>query len=207
MEILAKSKRGLDNDRKPGVIWKLKKPLYGLDDTSCKFWLQVKEVLREIGLKVMEGDEAFYYLHRDGELLGAVITHVDDFTLAGTESFIKEVLETISRELTVSKIERDNFRYTGIDVSAMNDGIEVQMEDYVESLEEMKEIRKADREEDLTKLELKEYRKMTGKLSWLANSTCPDLSYTALAMSKKNNSAKIKDLRDISHVLKKAKER
>ena len=80
----------------------------------------------------------------------------------------------------------------------MNDGIEVQMEDYVEGLEEMKEIWKADREEDLLKLELKEYRKMPGKLSWLANITCPDLSYTALAMSNKNNSPKIKDLRDIS---------
>ena len=130
--------------------------------------------------------------------MGAVITHVDDFTLTGTQTFIKEILETISRELTDSKIEKDNFRYTGIDVSTMNDGIEIQMEDYIESIEEMKEIQKADREEDLTKLELKEYRKMTGKLSWLANSTCPDLSYTALAMSKKNNSAKIKDLTDIS---------
>ena len=29
----------------------------------------------------MEGDEAFYYLHRDGDLIGGVITHVDDFTL------------------------------------------------------------------------------------------------------------------------------
>ena len=48
---------------------------------------------------------------------------------------------------------------------------------------------------------------MTGKLSWLANSTRPDLSFTALAMSKKNNSAKIKDLKDISRVLKKVKER
>ena len=57
------------------------------------------------------------------------------------------------------------------------------MEDYVKSLEEIKEIRKADREEDLTKLEMKEYRKMTGKISWLANSTCPDLSYTALNKS------------------------
>ena len=54
---------------------------------------------------------------------------------------------------------------------------------------------------------MKIYRKLTGKLSWLANSSRPDLSYTALAMPKKNNSAKIKDLRDISRVLKKAKER
>ena len=135
--------------------------------------------------------------------MGAVITHVDDFTLAGTEDFIKEVLGTISRELTVSKIEKDKFRYTRIDVSVVEDGIEVEMEDYVDSLEEIKEIRKADRNEDITKEELKVYRMITGKLSWLANSTCPDLSYTALAMSKKNNSAQIKDLRDISRVLKK----
>ena len=45
--------------RKEGIIWRLKKSLYGLDDASWKFWLQVKEVLKEIGLKVMEGDEAF----------------------------------------------------------------------------------------------------------------------------------------------------
>ena len=77
----------------------------------------------------------------------------------------------------------------------------------MESLEDIKEIRKADRGEELTKLESKEYRRMTGKLAWLVNSTHPDLSYTALSMSKKNNSAKIKDLRNITRILKKAKER
>ena len=99
--------------------------------------------------------------------MSAAIPHVDDFTLAGTEDFIKEVLETISRELTVSKIERDRFRYTGIDVSVVDDRIEVQMEDYVDSLKEIKEIQKADRDEDLTKAELREHRKITGKLSGL----------------------------------------
>ena len=72
--------------------------------------------------------------------MGAVIIHVDDFTLAGTEDFIKKILETISQELTVSMIEKDKFRYIGIDVSAMEDGKEVEMEDYVDSLEEIKEI-------------------------------------------------------------------
>ena len=130
----------------------------------------------------MKEDEAFYYLHQDEELMGAVIMHVDDFTLAGTEGFINKDLDVISRELTVSKVERDSFRNTGIDVSKRDDGIEIKMEDYVESIEEVKEIRKADREEELTKLEMKEYRKMTGKLAGLANSIRPDLSYTALPM-------------------------
>ena len=42
------------------------------------------------------------------------------------------------------------------------------MEDYANSVEDIKEIRKADRGEKLTKAELKEYRKSTGKISWLS---------------------------------------
>ena len=103
----------------------------------------------------MEGDEVFYYLHRNGDLIGTVITHVDDFTLAGTEAFVNEVIETVSRELTVSKIERDNFRYIGIDVKTVDDGIKIEMKDYVDSLEEVKEIRKVVRDDPLTRAELK----------------------------------------------------
>ena len=82
----------------------------------------------------------------------------------------------------------------------LDDSIESEMADYVESLWDIKEIRKADEDKDLTKHEIKDIRKITGKLSWLANSTRPDLSYTALAMSKKNNSAKLSDLRNVSRV-------
>ena len=88
--------------KKPGIIWRLKKPLYGLDDASRKFWLRVKDVLKKMGLKVLEGDEAFYYLHKDGRLIRAVITHVDDFKLASTEDFVIDVINTVAEELTVS---------------------------------------------------------------------------------------------------------
>ena len=79
------------------------------------------------------------------------------------------------------------------------------MQDYIDSLEEIKEIRKAERDELLTRDELKLYRKVTGKLSWLANSTRPDLSYTALEMSKNNKRAQIKYLREVSRIVNKAK--
>ena len=105
-------------------------------------------------------------------------------------------------------MEYDNFRYTGQDISSAGDGsIHIEMKNYVESLEDIKEIHKANKEEDLTKTESKEYRKVTGKISWLADSTRLDLSYTHLSMSKKNNSATIADLRNVSRVIKKAKER
>ena len=116
-------------------------------------------------MKVMEGDEAFYYHHDDeGNLKGAVITHVDDFTIVGIVSFIEEVLDMIERELTISKIERDKFCFTGLDVSTKEDRIEIEMTDYVASLQVTADIWKADKYEDLKKQELKEYRKITGKL-------------------------------------------
>ena len=37
--------------RKQGKIWKLLKPLYGLDDASRKFWLKVKETLNKIRIE------------------------------------------------------------------------------------------------------------------------------------------------------------
>ena len=45
--------------------------------------------------------------------------------------------------------------------------IEVSMEDYANSVEEKKKLRKVYRAEKLTKTKLKEYRKYTGNISWL----------------------------------------
>ena len=53
--------------------------MYGLDDASRMFWLKLKDILVSIRLKVMPGYEVFHYIHEEGELQGAVLTHVDNF--------------------------------------------------------------------------------------------------------------------------------
>ena len=45
------------DQRVEGYLWKLKKPFYGLDDNSRKFWLKLKETLVALGLRVMPGDK------------------------------------------------------------------------------------------------------------------------------------------------------
>ena len=188
--------------KKVGVLWKLKKPLYGLDDASRKFWLRIKDIFKQEGLRNASGDEAFYYKHDGNNLVGMVITHVDDFSIAGTKKFIDDLTEKVQGTLTVSKVEKDGFRFTGIDIQNTNDGIVISMEDYASSIEEMQDIRKAKPEDPLTKQELKVYRKYAGKISWLATNTRPDLSVTALLMSMKNNGAKIRDLKHVNHIVK-----
>ena len=55
-------------------------------------------------------------------------------------------------------------------------------------------------------VEMKEYRKMTGKITWLANTMRPDLSFIALKMSKNSKEATISDLRDVNQILAKERE-
>ena len=105
----------------------------------------------------------------------------------------------------MSKDDEDEFRFTGLDVKAGNGKIEVSMEDYANSVEEIKEIRKVDRAGKLSKTELKEYRNYTGKISWLSQGTRPDLSYSSLMLAKKNNSATIADLRNVNKIVGKVR--
>ena len=181
------------------------KPLYGLDDASRKFWLKVRETLSEFGLRTMPGDEVFYFKNTDGKLIGAILSHVDDFIVTGEKKFVEQIVEGIKSRMTVSKVEESEFRFTGLDVKVSKEGIKVSMDEYADSVEEVEEIRKAHRSEELTKIELKEYRKYSGKMSWLSQGARPDLSYTALQMSKRNNSATIADLRNINKVIEKVK--
>ena len=93
------------------------------------------------------------------------MTHVDNFEVAGTPEFLKEIISVVEDELTVLKVEEDTFRYTGLDVKIVSEGIKISMEDYSKSLKEITEIKiMDDRNEPLTKLEMKLYQKMTGKI-------------------------------------------
>ena len=81
--------------KKEGVIWRLQKPLYGLQDMSRKFWLRVREIFKDEGLKVVKGDKAFYFKNDGDRLDEMVLTHVDDFGMAGSKKF----LESLERNL------------------------------------------------------------------------------------------------------------
>ena len=111
---------------------------------SRKSWLRVKEVFMEMDLKIMEGNEAFYFLHKEGKLKGAILTHIDDFKIAGDDDFMEMALVDVGRELTISKVEKDKFCFTGLYIASVKDGIEVSMDGFVQSLKEIKEIRKGE---------------------------------------------------------------
>ena len=56
----------------------------------------MREVFDEYKLRILDGDEAFYFRHdENGNLEGMVSSHVDDFILAGTEKTFKTIQNRI----------------------------------------------------------------------------------------------------------------
>ena len=86
---------------------------------------------------------------------------MDDFHLAGKKRFVDKITEEIGKALNVSTVEIDGFRFTEIDVKKIKEGIEISMEDYAKSLEEI-HIRDAKVDEPLTQDEFKVLRKFVG---------------------------------------------
>ena len=126
------------------------KLLYGLKDASRKFWLRMKHILKEQGLETVKGDEAFYHKSKgDGSLEGMVMTHIDNFLLARTPEFLDSLETEVGKVLNVSKVERDKFRFTGIDVEKYEDRIRISMEDYAESIQGVYEIRTGSMTEEM----------------------------------------------------------
>ena len=149
----------------------------------------------------MKGDEAVYYKKDEfGKLEGMISTCVDDFDIAGEQSFVDMVTKKVNEVLDVSKMEDDKFRYTGIDIKKVEDGIEISMDEYAESLEEI-QVREDRSDEELKRDELKVLWKYVGKLNWFTANTRPDIAIYALELVKRQKKAVIKDLREINRVL------
>ena len=62
-----------------------------------------------------------------------ISSHMDDFFLAGTDPFLREITKKIADKLEISKLEDDEFRFTGMDVKKKYDAIVVSMEEIGEN--------------------------------------------------------------------------
>ena len=65
--------------KEPGIIWLLKKCMYGLQDAPRQWFLNVVEVLLAIGCKQLGLDMSVFVYVKNGVLEGVILVHVDDF--------------------------------------------------------------------------------------------------------------------------------
>ena len=113
--------------------------------------------------------------------------------------------DKVGKALDILKIEDRLFRFTEMDVKQSDDGVDILMNDYVNSLEEI-DVREDRSDEKLTREDMKVLRKYVRKINWLAVNTRPDLAIHALELAKKQKNVILKDLTSVNRIFKKVHE-
>ena len=179
-EVFVEPPTGLSSGR----IWRLKKPMYGLKDASRKWFLTLRNELKNLGCEQSTIDLCMFTYHVDGKLCGMFVTHVDDFLVAGNDIFKKNVIEVIKQTFHISKHELDMFAYVGLEVHQTEQGISISQRKYLSSVTPV-EFNDTKRGRALSESEITQYRGLLGKLSWLVTQTRPDYKVAVLEASVK----------------------
>ena len=191
--------------RKEGFIWKLKKPCYGLDDASRKWFLSFKKTLQNLGMTQSKREYCLFLYHKHEKLEGFLIFHVDDIISAGSENF-KGIMEQLRVKYNFGKVEKGNFTFTGLNISQETcSDIKLFQKEFINKLE-TPEYEAKNPEDYLLCDDNRMLRKTQGQLSWLASQTRPDISFDSFYLSTVLNSAKLRDAKMSKKVIKKVKQ-
>ena len=180
--------------RRPGIVWRLKKFVYGLIDASLYQYNKVHNVLTENGASVSFVDPAVFYWFEDNELKGVLAVHVDDFIWAGSHEFESKVINRIRSSFLVSTEENGIFKYVGLRLSHGAETIELDQFSYIENILPIviTKARTLQKERLLNQSEVSQLRSLVGQILWAANQTRPDISFDACMLAAKLKNARVR---------------
>ena len=191
--------------RKQGFVWKLRKPCYGLNDASRKWFISLKSTLLGLGMKQSKRESCLFYYLKENKLEGILVIHVDDLLSGGSDLF-KQIMEKLRTKYTFGKVEKGSFVYTGLNISQNQEReIILHQREFVDKLI-TNEYADDDLNKTLNKDENRMLRKSQGQLSWLATQTRPDLSFDSFNLSTVLNRATLRDGKLANKIIKKAKQ-
>lgn len=187
--------------RKKGKLWLLKKPVYGLKDASRQWYHTLLEELLRLGCLQSRLDKAAFTWINNGISTGVNQIHVDDMVYAGNKEFIDHVIGGVKNTFEISKEGSGTFSYVGVEIEQETTSeIKLSQKRYIAEIEEPDfEKGGRDKSEDLTNVEITHFRRLVGRLMWVATQTRPDILYAVLLSSTRNKKPTVGDM---VHVVK-----
>lgn len=195
---------------KPGIVWKLKKCVYGLYDAARMWYNTVKEKVEKCGLQRCPYDDAMFYAVDSAQNLQGVITvHVDDFIYAGKQTFHQVISEELMSGLQIKSQEAQAFTYLGLEISQSPDThcVSVLQDKYIQELSviAVTNQRKSQKSHALSPVEYKKLRSGVGQINWLAIQTRPDIAFHSCQLSNNLKNPNVSDLTSYNKLIKKLK--
>jgi len=206
MERLVYMKPPREANAKSGIIWKLLKCVYGLVDASLKWYQRVVDCLIDLnGTK--SKDPAVFYWRKDGDIVGVLALHVDDFMYAGTDEFLQDVIRKVKEVFLIKVEEKSAFTYLGLEIQQQASYIELDQKKYIEQLSPIDIPDRALKTRNLSSEEKNLLKSKLGQILWVSNHSRPDVSFQVCLISSGIKEATIQDFYDCNQVINKLKKR
>jgi len=192
-------------ERTGGVLWKLNKVIYGLNDAARNWYQSVLSELEKVNCQQSKFDPALFYLHKQGEVIGLFLIHVDDFIYAGTKEFEDDVINHIKTAFKIGTENEGNFKYIGLNIKQCEAVITVDQNPFAEQLKEVpitsKRLMK--KFDNLNQIEQQSLRTAIGQINWMASQTRPDIAFDVLELSMSMKEPKVVHLLNANKLIKK----
>lgn len=187
-----------------GMIWKLRKTVYGLNDAARAWYLRVRSELLAIDVKVCSLDPALFYWNHEDQFHGIMCLHVDDFFWAGTHLFEKQIIKKIRNLFLIGSSDCNKFKYVGVSIEPWANGLSVNQFSYASSIVpcEISCERARSKLHDLSDREKSSYRAIVGQLNWMSTQTRPDIAFDVCDLSVALPQACVGDLLRLNKVIK-----
>lgn len=190
--------------QKDGILWLIKKPMYGLKDSAKNWFKTVESELQKLGCQQSILDPSvFTYRNTSNELLGIFVCHVDDFLFSiGSESFNNNIISKIKQAYAISSENSVDFTYVGLKIQENENGISISQPEFAKYVQTVDlNGLKLRREDKLDKKLKREYQSLLGQLGWLAHQTRPDLSFNTFTCSLFQVEPSLGNLKDLNKIV------
>ena len=191
-----------------GVIWKLKRCIYGLKDAPRAWYERVADELQRLGGTRSMYDEAmFLWYDKNMKLEGTLVSHVDDFVYSGTDGWRIRVMDTIMDKFKISEHSKGSFKYIGLNVVQTSTSVYVDQQKYIDGLKEitLSAERMKQKDAQLLPEEKVALRSVSDQLLWASTQTRPDISFDACVVSNYGKEPTIRHIIAANKAIRKLK--
>ena len=197
-------------EAKTKMLWKLERTPYGLVDAGRQWYIKVQKEFTALGAQPSKCDRAvFIWGDSSGSgPCGILLAHVDDFLYGGDRSFQENIIPQLRSIFQVGAEEEGRFRYLGLNVSQVPQGIKLSLEEYCESLREIETAKLGvDRSRLLEPAESSELKHLIGQINWVSTQSRPDVSYDSCILGGRVSKATVADVHQANKVIRKIRGR
>ena len=186
------------------TLWRLKRPMYGLDEASYLWYETIKDFMEERGCKSPMNDPAFFYYIKYGRLQGIATTWVDDIFSCGSEVFQKDIMDPLTEKFKFGTFHKGDFKVLGMNIIHRGPDIYLSQTDYINTKIDYVDIKMppgAYPNKELPEEDKSKVYEAVGKIRWVCDQTRPDLCYEELEMSIVQRSATYRDVKKLNKLI------